>query len=382
MDFLVNFFSGGGFVTFVVFLLILWILVLIHEFGHYWAAKKSGVYVEEFGLGLPPRVWGFRIGETLYSFNWLPFGGFVKLYGEDAESDKEYEVDGKKVSKKRAFYNQKPINKLVIILAGVFMNFVLGVMAFALSFSLEGIPEVTNRVQILNVVEGGPAEIAGFRAGDIVSCVGTNNVCEKVSDVGMFVSYLNNNKGSEVNVELLRGEDLIRTIVIPRVDHPQDEGATGISVGVEIVQRFYSWWQMPFRGMYEGLKEATFWGVTIVKMLGELVLKLFGGVVPTDVAGPVGIYSLTGKVVEYGFLAVVRFMGILSINLAIMNILPLPALDGGRLWFVIYEMITRKRVNAKVERWVNTAGMLFLLGLIGLVTLVDIRRLIMGTGLF
>ncbi len=371
---------GKIMLTFVVFFLILSILVIIHELGHYWVAKKNGIYVEEFGFGLPPRLFGIKIGETIYSWNWLPFGGFVRLYGEDAEGEGEYMVDGKIIPKKRAFYAQKPWRKASVIVAGVVMNIILAVVLFAGAYSFTGIPQLTDRVQVIDITESSPAKNAGLMAQDVIKAISPEGgETVMINSVKEFVDVVGANKGKQIMVDVVRkvddGEVETMVSVIPRVDPPAGEGSLGVVVSQEVINKFYPWWQMPFLGAWEGMKEAFAWAVMIIQMLGMMVMTILRGNVPEGVAGPVGIYQVTGDVVNYGWLAVVRFLGVLSLNLAVMNILPLPALDGGRLWFVIYEAITGKRVKPAWERRIHGVGMILLLSLIVLVTVSDVARL-------
>ncbi len=336
----------------ISFLITLSVLVLVHELGHFISAKKHGVKVEEFGFGYPPRIFGIKRGETTYSLNWLPFGGFVRMLGED-------EAVGS-----RSFFVQSKLVRTIILLAGVTMNFLLGVVLFAAVYTKMGVPEPVNYLTVTNVVADSPADKAGINPGDKILDFNDNQ---------QFVSYINDHRGETVNLKL---EDR-QVELVPRSveDTPQGQGALGVAItNIDFVQ--HPLWQRPFRGMWFGLKEALGWGKEILVSLGQTFVRLTQGEVPQDVAGPVGIYEVSKSASAQGLLAVLQFTGILSVNLAILNLLPLPALDGGRLFFILIEAVTRKRVHPKFEQAVHLAGMALLIGLMILVTINDVRRLI------
>ena len=372
--------------TLLLFLLILSILVLVHEGGHFLAAKKAGIKVEEFGFGYPPRIWAKKIGETEYSINAVPFGGFVRLYGDPAEGEVK-----KTRELKRSFLGKSKKARTIVILAGGVANFLLGVLVFSIVYSFTGIPQKTENIKIVGISPGSPAEKGGLKEGDIVLAVDD----EKIGEIADFTKLISEKKGKEVKILIKRevnnpcqekvlggGEGFscqdgnLLFWLVPRESPPEGEGPLGVVISnIEMVK--YPFWQMPFRGAVEGVKEAFAWGGLIVlslkKMVGDLV---FQGVVPKDVAGPVGIFQATGMVAKTGVLNILQFLGILSVNLAVLNILPLPALDGGRLVFVGYELVFRRRPKPSLERWINTIGMALLIILLILVTINDVKRML------
>lgn len=353
----------------IVFFLILSILVLVHEFGHFISARIFGIRVEEFGFGLPPRAkklftkWG-----TVFTLNWLPIGGFVKLYGE------EYSEGDEVVAGEAGRFYDKPARiRAVVFVAGVIMNFLLGIFLFATVYSFVGIPEKTERVRVEEIVAGSPADKTGLKKDDVISGLGMT----KINETSQLVKLVTENAGSEIELSVLSKDGAERTIkVTPRKDPPAGQGALGVVLSnVELTK--YPWWQMPFRGAVVGLSEAIAWGRDIAYGLGHMAYGLvMGKGVPKDLSGPVGIYQVSGQVIKQGFLATLQFMGVLSINLAVLNILPLPALDGGHVLFLGIEKLIGKKRKNKIEGYVNTAGMIFLLSAMALITIRDIGRLI------
>lgn len=342
--------------TLIVFLVILSILVLIHEGGHFFAAKKLGIKVEEFGFGLPPRVFGIKKGETIYSLNLLPIGGFVKLYGEDEEI---------KSQKFRAFYGRPVWQRALVVVAGVVMNFILAVLVFSFLFT-QGMLIPKDRIHIEGVAKDSPAQSAGLKNGDIILKIDD----KKITKSADLTSYTKDKLGEKVTLTLERGT----VEITPRREYPQNEGPMGIAISnIEMVK--YPIYKAPFLGTVEALKMSWVLASGIVILLFQFI---FQGIAPQGIAGPVGIAQITGQAVSSGSLAVVLLAGLLSLNLAVVNILPIPAMDGGRLLFILIEMIFRRRVNPHFERYAHTIGLVILLALMALVTFHDIDRLFSG----
>jgi regulator of sigma E protease len=354
-------------------------------------AKKTGIKVEEFGFGYPPRIWGKKIGETIYSINALPIGGFVKLLGEELGE----EVDEKE--KGRTFYSKSKKVRVVTLLAGVTMNFVLAVAVFSIIYTQVGIPTKTDKVMVVGIAENSPAAEMGLKEKDIIVAVEG----QKLSDNEAFIQITKEKAGQKLVLEVKRDKDNpcqqkvlggvpgmeiscrdgnLLVTVFPRENPPVGEGPLGVAIS-QMEMKFYPFWQMPIRGSIEGFKEAFAWTRLILKSLVEMIVQLVTlGKIPQDVAGPIGIFQVTSGVVKSGYLTVLQFLGMLSVNLAIINILPFPALDGGRLVFIGYEAITRRRPKPSFERTINTAGMFFLIFLILLITINDILRIIKTSG--
>lgn len=369
--------------TILVFLLILSILVLVHEAGHFFVAKFFKIKVEEFGFGLPPRAFGKKFGETIYSINWLPIGGFVKLYGEDEAGGGRIQVSDRSSSAKeqatktkdpnidRAFFSKPAWQRALVVFAGVFMNFVLAVVIISFLFSVVGVPVPKDEVLISAIVKGAPAQVAGLKVGDIIQEI--NGV--KITASSQLVEIAKINAGKKLTLKIKNQKSEIKNLeVTPRIDYPKGEGPMGVAVSQDFSIKKYPWYQAPIVGVKEALNQT--W--LIISGLFMLVLQLAKGSVPSDVAGPVGIAQLTGRVVQIGPYAVLSLISLLSLNLAIINILPIPALDGGRLFFILFEAVTRKKVNPKFEGYAHTIGMVILLGLIALITIHDLFRLFTG----
>ena len=300
----------------------------------------------------------FRWKGTLFSLNLLPIGGFVSIKGENFGHREKASDD--------MFWDRPIWQRAVVLLSGVFGNFVLGVVLFGIVYSVMGVPTQVGKVKVVGVSEGSPAAKGGIKEGEIIKGF------TKTEDV---ISLIGEHKGEEI-VLVLEGETEDREVkVVPRVSPPEGEGSLGVLLSdTELVK--LPWWQMPFKGAVVGTKEAYAWGKEIVKGLGGMLSGLVSGEgVPEDVSGPVGIYKVSARVNEMGWLASLQFMAILSMNLAVLNILPIPALDGGRLVFLGLEMVIGKKIKNRIEGWVHGVGMIFLLGLMVLITIRDIIKL-------
>lgn len=366
-------------ITVIAFIVILSVLVLIHELGHFLVAKKLGIKVEEFGFGFPPRAFGIKRGETLYSINWLPVGGFVKLYGEDNAGGGSIRGKTKNderiadVQIKRAFYARPVWQRFSVVVAGVVMNFLLAVVLISYLFGAQGVVLPTSQIHVTEVLKNSPAESAGIKTGDVIESL--NGV--KITSTTAFITEVKKDEGKPITLGILRNGEKSIVVVTPRVKFPKGEGPVGVGIS-NVELKKYSWYSAPFFGTIEAFKFS--W--MIVAGLGQMVFDLvFKFHKPQGVAGPIGVAQLTGQAVSYGFNATLWFTALLSINLAVLNVLPIPALDGGRLFFIIFEAVTRKKVNPRYESYTHAAGLVALLGLMALITMFDVLRLISGQSL-
>ena len=324
------------------------LLIIIHELGHFWAAKYFGVWVEEFGLGFPPRLFKKKMGETTYSFNAIPLGGFVKMHGE-------VEVlggltDGHSVPESRTFIKQSPWKRVIIILAGVTMNFLAGWLIISSVFWL-GSPPI---IIIDSVVKNSPAEAAGLKSGDLILNW----------DIQKLITFINQNQSKEITLNIKRGNETLEITVVPRAQIIPGEGALGVILrGGSIPSQNF------FVGLYNGL--LTSFAVVWAIITG--VYQIF--ITPANIVGPVGIFKVAVGAGEIGLVYVLQLLGLISLNLAVLNILPIPALDGGRLLFIIIEKIRGRAFTVKTEMRANAWGFTLLLTLILLVTVKDVAGL-------
>jgi len=356
--------------TIIVFILVIGLLIFVHEFGHFITAKKAGLKVEEFGFGFPPRVFGLKKGETIYSLNLLPIGGFVKIYGEEGRPDKEPEQESQ-----RAFYNKPVRTRALILVAGVTMNLILAAFLFSLGYWL-GLPSAIDdqavnpgaKAQIVQVAPNSPAGQAEIKMGDIVKQLAINGEQLTIDRVGQIQEFVSAHGGEEITLVIQRGDEILEKTLVPRVNPPAEEGPLGVAlVRTAIVS--YPW----YRAIPKGIVGTGYLIWAVAAAFGNLFWGLLTtGQSTEEIAGPVGIFVLTGQVVEYGFIYILQFAITLSVILAIINILPFPALDGGRLLFLAIEKIKGSPVNQKIERVTHLVGFAILILLMVVVTWRDV----------
>jgi regulator of sigma E protease len=347
--------------TIIIFLIMLSILVLAHELGHFGTAKLFKVKVEEFGLGFPPRIFGFRKGETIYSLNAIPLGGFTKMLGEE---DPTY--PGSLASKSHGA-------RFLVLSAGSIVNILLPILLFSISLMIPH-DVILEKVQIEEVAQESPAQQAGIEAGDIILQIDNHQIKNR-GDVGYRIQL---KLGSEVNILLKKAESSLKEVtVIPRWNPPAGQGATGIMItGVDstLSRESYPFWEaFP-------LGTTKCWDILIL-FRNEVVGWFIKGTSP-QFTGPVGIAQLTGEVAKSGVSSLLEFASLISISLGIFNLFPFPGLDGGRLVFVVLEWIRRgKRISPKKEGLVHFVGFAMLITLILVITYFDVLRLIQGGNL-
>jgi len=337
--------------TVFVFLAVFSVLVFVHEFGHFIAAKKVGVRVEEFGFGLPPRLYGRKIGETTYSLNLLPIGGFLRLAGEEAT---EYASLGDPGS----FAVKPPFKRAIILLAGVAGNFLLGWLTFVLLFWV-GLPLFSEQVIITKLEPGSPAQQAGLLEEDTIQALDET----KISYSWEVSDYVEVHQ-EPIQVSVKRGQESLTFLVAPKP-------YLGVYVSNFVWRTSTPWYWAPVDAFKESLSVlgAVFGGVG--HLLGSLLTKRE---VPGEIAGPVGMAQIISVYAELGWRYLLQVLASISLNLALINALPFPALDGGRLVFVVWEAVTHRRVSPKWEGRFHQAGMALLLLLILLITFQDIKR--------
>ncbi len=356
----------------LLFIVILSLLVLVHEAGHFFTALWTGMKVEEFGIGFPPRLFSWKRRNIRYSINWIPIGGFVKIKGETGEDRNDPE----------AFVSKAAWKRLLVLSAGVIMNAVLAVVLLTAGF-IAGSPQVIDEttspqavvqnvsVQVYTVLDSSPAKNAGLAVGDQIVSIDDN----LVSDESQAQTYIQEHENAMMRFSVKRGDTYYTYDLTPTV-LAEVEGHKAIGIGmVRVGTVSYPWYLAPVKGV-----EAT---VAIgSQMIGALVDLVRGLIVEhhvsVDLSGPVGIAMLTGQVAQLGFSHVVQFAALLSINLAIINFIPFPALDGGRALFVLIEKVRGKPVSAKAETITHNIGFGLLMILILVVTYRDVIGLIVG----
>lgn len=364
-------------ITVLAFIIILSVLVIVHELGHFFVAKKLGIKVEEFGVGFPPRAFSRKIGETVYSINWLPVGGFVKLYGEDAAGGGAVRSQKSEVKSQnsvdeveRAYYARPLWQRMAVVTAGVIMNVILAIVVISFLFATQGVPLPTDNIIVTEVAPNSPAAIAGILKNDRILKIDG----KQIKTTELFISQTKKLRGQEVTLIVKRGDSEFTTKLTPRLNAPKNQGAMGVAIS-NIEVKKYSWFEAPIFGTIEAAKFSWMIASGLGTMIVDFVLH---GTKPQGVAGPIGVAQLTGEAVRAGWFAVLWFMALLSLNLAVLNILPIPALDGGRFFFMIIEMLTGKKVSPKYEAYAHGVGLVLLLGLMAVVTLLDIVRLLQG----
>ncbi|MBI5619812.1 site-2 protease family protein [Candidatus Gottesmanbacteria bacterium] len=367
--------------TALIFFLILTILVFVHELGHFLVARWIGVAVEEFGFGLPPRLWGKKIKDTVYSVNALPIGGFVKLAGEDEDlqDQKRLNLSKQGLTLKKFFWARSKKERAAILIAGVAMNFIVavGITSYLLT---QGVMEPMGRVHIERVVGGSPAQQAGLREKDIITTIDITKITLDMRPSlpirvpQDLIGFVKVHAGERIVLTVLRDGKPLTVALVPRKDYPKGEGPMGVAIS-DLERKTYSPAEAPGAAVRINLVRGKEMLLSIGRMLWRLAtLQPVGG----DVAGPIGIAQVTGEAVKFGWKAVLEFMSILSLNLAVLNILPIPALDGGRLAFVFLEKVLGRKVAPAFERSAHQMGMIVLLFLILLISLNDIMRLTRG----
>ncbi len=356
------------FTTILLFLAILSVLVFVHELGHFLVARKMGMKVDEFGFGFPPRAWGIKRGDTLYSLNWIPMGGFVKIKGESGEGRKDAD----------SFASKSLFARFAVLFAGVAMNFLSACVLLSFGF-MAGMPTVIDgplppgakvrdrEVRVMSVYPGSPAARAGIVPGDII--IGLNTV--QPADSQWARDFIGTNGAQGVQVALLpnKGEDRVAFLVSEPLG---DTGRTGFGVGLVDTGTV----SLPIhRAVLQGTVSAAALVRDVVAAFADLAISVFTRTpASADLTGPVGIAVMTGDAAALGLGSLLQFMAVLSANLAVVNLLPFPALDGGRILFLIIEAIRRKPADEKVEAAVHNAGFLVLLLLILLVTFRDFMQ--------
>jgi regulator of sigma E protease len=358
----------------IIFIIILFILVVSHEFGHFIVAKKTGMRVDEFSFGFPPKLFGFKKGETSYNFNLFPIGGYVKIYGENSE-----EEEGNEKDKNRSFKNKSLSKQALVLVAGVVMNFLLAWILLSISY-MSGLPaslstvkdenNITNQaLTVINVLPNTPASSAGLKAGDKIISLKTQKDSISSSTPENFKSFIVNHPNDDISIQVESSEGLKDLIVKSEIK----DGVPMIGISMDIIGEL----KLPFhKAIFEGLSLS--WSMTKGTVLGFFNLikdGIQGKGDMSSLSGPVGIVGIVGDAAKFGFVYLLSFTALISINLAVLNLIPFPALDGGQLLFLLIEKIKGSRINPKIANTVNGIGFLILIILMILITYNDIVKL-------
>ncbi len=368
-------------ITILIFLIVLSILVFVHELGHFVVAKRSGMKVHEFGFGFPPRlfgiqkvggkwkfVWGHKDTETdntVYSVNWIPLGGFVKIMGEDNDSEDP-----------QSFVNKPFWRRFFTLAAGVIMNFILAGLLLAVGYmvgspvAVEDINQVPKgatfterQVAIIDVAENSPASKAGILPSDIIQTVDG----QSFDNIQGFQEYVQNNKGKAMSFDVKRVNEQKTFEVQTMTEQKEGEGVVGVSLALYGKIKFG-----PLAAIAQGYQTAYQQIIAIATGLYDLFSTGNG---LESLGGPVKIAQITGQIADTGFIPLLQFAAFLSLNLALLNALPIPALDGGRILFLLIEKIRGKKNNAKLEQYANAIGFMALLLLMLVITVRDVSQL-------
>ncbi|MBU0501791.1 MAG: RIP metalloprotease RseP [bacterium] len=342
--------------TIVSFLFVFTIIAVVHEFGHLYFSKRAGIRVHEFGLGFGPTLWQTTKNGTLYKINLLPILGYVKIAGIDTEDPAE-----KDTPEDEKYQNKPVLQKFLSIVAGAAMNIVLGFIIFSLVFMINGIPSGISN-ELATIAPGSEAENIGLQVGDKLLAI--DGVKYKSSEDA--VKKIHESAETKLTLTIERDKKEIKIKATPKLHKRMKVGLIGFSLKA-LYEKVN-----PFKAIYYGAKETLGLMLTILALLGRL---LVGKIAMGDLAGPVGIAQITGQYAQGGALSLLSFIGFFSVNVAVINLLPIPALDGGRLVFVIIEAIRRKPVPIETENKIHGIAMYALLALLAVLTVNDLLRI-------
>lgn len=354
--------------TLILFLLTFTAIIAVHEFGHYLSARLLGMKVLEFAFGFPPRIAAIRHAGIDYSINAIPFGGFVRILGQD-----DFSVHQAGEGDPGAFASKPWLAQAVVLAAGVTMNMVLALVVLTIAFAT-GTTASTGDVGVRLVAPDSPAQKAGIQVGDVVRAVDGRSITRMTDLVSYVTSQARLHPDREVTLEIERnGRPLPPIKAVPRAAPPEGEGPLGI--GLEEIQGEKA------LALPDAFREAVSLSGQVVSQIAELPGQLLAPRTSTGgptVGGPIEIFRITGQVAQYGLPNFLKLVGVLSVNLAVLNIVPFPGLDGGRLFFVLLGGIFRRRLSPQVEAAVHAVGFVLLLALLVVVSIADIRRVVGG----
>jgi len=359
--------------TVIIFIIVLAVLIFVHELGHFLFARWAGIRVDAFKIGFGPKIFAWKRGETEYGVNAIPFGGYVKIFGENPDEENMHGPDAA-----RSFVNKNRWKQALVLVAGILFNFIFAWILYSGAFmsgvtaTTDGYEQYANdftnpRVMITQVSPNSPAEKAGLKEGDVIKTVNGSALT-----VDQIPNAINASKGAPIAFSFMRAGEASTTSVDAVTGLVADKYAIGIAMDDVVTLK------LPFfAAIWQGLKYTWFMIEQTVVGLWTFVANLFhGSAALSDVAGPVGIAGIVGDAAQLGFQYLVMITALISINLGVINLIPFPALDGGRILFVAIEGITRRRIPAKFTNWVNLVGFALLMILMIAVTFNDVAKLV------
>lgn len=345
-------------ITIIAFIFVFSILIFFHEFGHFIAAKASGVKVYKFSFGFGPKILGFTKNQTEYLICLIPLGGYVKMAGEMGQEDGK-EISEEEVPEEQRFDKKTLGIRTLIVALGPFMNIATAVVIFSLIFFTSGIPIVTNYVS--TVVEGGPAEQAGVLSGDKIIAI--NSI--KTEDPNIIADTINKSSGKELQITLDRGGEVIDVFTTPKYDDDYKKALIGITFEVSIEKI----------NIFSAFSKGIVATGNIIKLIFSNTIEMITGKIPLEIAGPLGIAQMTGEAAKLGFLNLLYFTAILSIFIGIFNLLPIPILDGGQIIILAIEKLRGKPLEAGKLNFMYLIGISLMVILFIIATYKDISRL-------
>ncbi|MBI5701502.1 RIP metalloprotease RseP [Candidatus Saganbacteria bacterium] len=343
-------------ISLISFIIIFTLIALVHEGGHFLMAKKAGMYIPECGIGFGPRIFSFKKSETTYSINLIPILAYVSIAGMD-----EAGKDSAPILENQKYFSKPPLSRLLMALFGPMMNIFLSVVILAFVFGIYGVPKTLSNV-IDQVQPKSAAEKAGLKSGDqIIVFNGKKDI--KMEEV---IESIHKSDGKQVKFTIKRGNHTFGITATPIYNTKLKVDLLGFTP-LPIYSKVN-----PLEAIFFGFQQT----LSMIALMFIILFKLVtGSVALSDLAGPVGIAQITGKYASSGLLALLQFTAFLNVNIGVLNLLPLPALDGGHIVFALIEMVTRKRVSEDLQKKIHQWGLIFLLALMALVTLNDFLRI-------
>jgi regulator of sigma E protease len=360
----------GGLIQFFVqnplaiplFLVMFTLIIAVHEFGHYITARLLGMRVLEFAFGFPPRLIAIRRGGIDYSVNAIPFGGFVRILGQD-----DFSIEQRGAGEPGSFTSKPWWAQAIVLAAGVAMNFLLAIVVLTAAFMI-GTEAPTGIVRVEEVATGSPAEAAGIQSGDIVKTIDGKSITR----TSELQTYVYGHAGKEIAIVLDRGGRTVGPLaIVPRAQPPEDQGPLGVRLS-EVASPPTA--LSPPQAFGQALRLTGDVVVQIAELPGQLLARPAGQPGPPPVGGPIEILRVTALVSQAGLSAFLKLIGVISVNLGVLNIVPFPGLDGGRLFFVLLSAALRRKLSPQVEAAIHAVGFVLLLGLLVFVSIADIRR--------